>query len=51
MRLADAFIRAHKPFDLLLVPGQGQGHGFTGPSRKYVQEAIRRYFQEHLKPQ
>ena len=27
-----------------------QGHGYREKARSYVQEAIRRYFQEHLEP-
>ncbi len=48
MKLVEAFIRAGKPFDLIVLPEQG--HGLTGASRTYVFEAVRRYFQEHLKP-
>lgn len=48
MKLADAFVRANKHFDLLLLPGQG--HGFVGPSVKQRGEATYRYFQERLKP-
>jgi len=48
MKLVEAFIRAGKPYDLIVLPDQG--HSFTGTSRTYSLEAIRRYFQEHLKP-
>ncbi len=48
MKLVEAFIRAGKPYDLIVLPEQG--HRFTGKSAAYAQEAIRRYFQEHLKP-
>jgi len=48
MKLVEAFIRAGKPYDLLALPDQG--HIPTGTSGKYWLEAIRRYFQEHLKP-
>ncbi len=54
MRMVNALIRAGKPFDLLVLPGVG--HTFLGTSssdltsQTYAVEAIRRYFQEHLKP-
>jgi dipeptidyl aminopeptidase/acylaminoacyl peptidase len=48
MKLVEAFIRAGKPYDLIALPDQG--HIPTGTSGKYWLEAIRRYFQEHLKP-
>ena len=48
MRMADALIRANKPFDLLIVPEAG--HNFNGYVDVYVQDAVRRYFKEHLKP-
>ena len=48
MKMVEALIRAGKPFDLIVLPEQG--HGLTGASRTYAQEAFRRYFQEHLKP-
>ncbi len=48
MKMVEALIRAGKPFDLLVLPEQG--HQPTGVSRTYRGEAIRRYFQEHLKP-
>jgi len=44
----EALIRAGKPFDMLVLPEQG--HRPTGASRTYRGEAVRRYFQEHLKP-
>lgn len=43
MKMVDALFRAGKSYDLMVLPEQGHG----GP---YVQEAARRYFQEHLKP-
>jgi dipeptidyl aminopeptidase/acylaminoacyl peptidase len=46
MKMAEALIRADKPFDLIVLPGQD--HHPTGQSRRYMQEAHRRYFQEHL---
>jgi dipeptidyl aminopeptidase/acylaminoacyl peptidase len=54
MRMVDALIRAGKHFDLLVLPGVG--HQFRGTSssdrtsQTHAFEAIRRYFQEHLKP-
>ena len=54
MRMVDALIRAGKHFDLLVLPGVG--HQFRGTSssdrtsQTHALEAIRRYFQEHLKP-
>jgi len=51
MKMAEVLIRAGKPFDQLMVPGQN--HSFPhrpGEFQNYFWEAIRRYFQEHLKP-
>jgi len=48
MRFLDALIRAGKRYDLLLLPDQG--HYPEGASRTYTLDAIRNYFQEHLKP-
>ena len=48
MKMVDALIRAGKPYDLMVLPEQG--HGYRGKAGAYVREAIRRYFQEHLKP-
>jgi len=50
MKMVDALIRTEKSFDLLLMPGQGHSlHRLPG-SAPYWREAVRRYFQEHLKP-
>ena len=49
MKMVEALIRAGKPHDLIVLPEQGHGPS-PGPSRTYWLEAIRRYFQEHLKP-
>ncbi len=49
IRMVDALIRAGKPYDLLILPEQP--HVASGISRTYMQEAIRRYLQEHLKPE
>ena len=46
--MVEAFTRAGKPYDLIVLPGQG--HGFTGSSEAYWLDATRRYFVEHLKP-
>ena len=48
MRMVEALIRAGKPYDLIVLPEQP--HFPSGTSRTYLFEAIRRYFQEHLKP-
>ncbi len=47
MKLADAFIKAGKKFDLVVIPG-----GDHGPTvaRAYWFGAVARHFQEHLKP-
>jgi len=55
MKMVDALIRAGKPFDLLVLPGAGHYYNIGTAlsdvtSKTYVFEAIRRYFQEHLKP-
>ncbi len=47
MKMVAALIRAGKPYDLIVLPEQGH----RGAMRStYWREAIRRYFQEHLKP-
>ncbi len=48
MKMLEALIRAGKPYDLILLPEQP--HRLTGTARTYSWEAIRRYFQEQLKP-
>jgi len=48
MKMVEALTRAGKPYDLLVLPEET--HYFTDEATKYIQEAIRRYFQEHLKP-
>ena len=51
MKMVEALIRTGKPYDLLVFPEQHHGFPFsTGNARTYFWEAIRRYFQEHLKP-
>jgi hypothetical protein len=47
--MVDALIQAGKFFDLLPMPEQR--HGIAGTSAKYREALIRRYFQEHLKPE
>ncbi len=48
MRMAREFIRVGKPFDLLVLPDET--HSLREETRRYVQDAIRRYFEEHLQP-
>ena len=48
MKMVEAFIRASKSLDLIVLPGET--HFFTETSARYVRDAVRRYFQEHLKP-
>ena len=48
MKMVEALIRTDKPYDLLVLPEET--HYFTDAATKYIQEAISRYFQEHLKP-
>ena len=50
MKMADAFIQANKPFDLVLIPDQGHRTWRAGTSGTYWREVVRRYFEEHLKP-
>ena len=47
MKMCEALIRADKPFDLLVIPNQD--HHPKGQSQRYWLDAVRRYFQEHLK--
>lgn len=48
MKMAEAFVRAGKPYDLMILPEQL--HIYTGTSYRYYVEMLRRYFVEHLKP-
>ncbi|MDE2805819.1 MAG: DPP IV N-terminal domain-containing protein [Gemmatimonadota bacterium] len=48
MRMVEALIRADRPFDLLVLPDQS--HGLEGQSMTYFQNAMARYFVEHLEP-
>jgi dipeptidyl aminopeptidase/acylaminoacyl peptidase len=47
MRMADALIRANRPFDLMLVPGQG--HNPQPPYADYVFADMMRFFETHLR--
>ncbi len=49
MKMVDALIRAGKRFDMIVMPEQPHSL-FQGSANNYWREAIRRYFQEHLKP-
>jgi dipeptidyl-peptidase-4 len=48
MRMAREFIRLGKPFDLLVLPDVT--HSLSGDTRSYVQDVMRRYLDEHLRP-
>lgn len=51
LRLADALIRADKPFDLLVLPGQGHGYQNADPQvAGYVRQRAWRHFLENLLP-
>lgn len=45
-KLADAFIKAGKPYDMLVLPGAN--HAFVGSDRRYFFERMAAYFKEHL---
>ncbi len=47
MKLLDAFTRANKPYDLLILPGQGHFLN-RGEHASYWRAGVRRYLQEHL---
>ncbi|MCH7601948.1 MAG: S9 family peptidase, partial [Planctomycetes bacterium] len=47
IKMVDALIRVNKHFDLVLLPEKGHSLHRVSP---YWREAIRRHFQEHLKP-
>lgn len=49
IKTIDALVRANKPYDLLILPEQP--HIYSGHSARYWQEAICRYFVEHLRPE
>lgn len=46
-KLAEALIKADKPFDMLILPSQR--HGYTGNYRKYFEKLRWNYFVEHLR--
>jgi dipeptidyl aminopeptidase/acylaminoacyl peptidase len=48
MRLANAFIKANKHFDLIVMPEET--HALTPSAMAYYTEARNQYFVEHLKP-
>jgi len=48
MRLIDAFIKADKLFNLLIMPNET--HGTDNIWSGYGLDAVNRYFLEHLKP-
>jgi len=48
VQLIDAFVKAGKPYDLILLPEQN--HSINGQSATYAGQAGRRYLIEHLKP-
>ncbi len=48
MKMVDALIRAGKQFDLLVLPDRDHSI-HRKPDNTYWREAIRCYFQEHLK--
>ena len=45
MKMVDAFIKAEKSFDLIVIPEQDHSLRRNG---QYIFEAVRRYFEEHL---
>lgn len=48
LKMARALIQEKRFFDLLAIPGAD--HVFSGTDEEYWQEAVRRYFVEHLMP-
>ena len=48
MRMIDALVKAHKRFDLILLPGES--HGPSEKVQPHVEKAIREYLAEHLRP-
>jgi dipeptidyl aminopeptidase/acylaminoacyl peptidase len=50
MKMVEALIQAGEAYDLLLFPEQDHGL-YGGSTGTYWQWAVRRYFQEHLKPE
>ena len=48
MRLIDAFIKADKPIDMLIMPNET--HDTENIWEGYGTDALKRYFLEYLKP-
>ena len=48
MKMVEAYVRANKPFDLIVLPELD--HSMSGQSGRYILDATKRYFQEHLRP-
>jgi dipeptidyl aminopeptidase/acylaminoacyl peptidase len=46
MKMVEALTRANKPYDLIIMPNQN--HWYAGVSQRYYQNALRRYFEDHL---
>ena len=46
MRMVDAFVRADKPFDLMILPEWG--HWGNERIERYWMDRVRDYFVEHL---
>jgi dipeptidyl aminopeptidase/acylaminoacyl peptidase len=52
MKMVAAFVRAGKPYDLVVLPEQPHSLvKMDSASYRYWQETVRRYFQEHLRPE
>ncbi len=52
IRMTQALIQAGKPYDMLVLPDQDHAYRrYDEKIGKYVRDAVRRYFQEHLKPE
>jgi dipeptidyl aminopeptidase/acylaminoacyl peptidase len=47
LRQAEAFIRAGKLFDMMILPEQN--HGFTGTSARFAEQYVRAYFEKNLR--
>ena len=50
VKMIEALILAGKPHDLLVLSGQGHDYWYHEEVGRFVQDATRRHFQEHLKP-
>ncbi len=50
VKMIEALILAGKPHDLLVLSGQGHDYWYDEEVGRFVQDATRRHFQEHLKP-